>query len=126
MGFTQFLKERKLDICLLLILAGGALLFVTIMAFLTEEGGTTIWNDVALALKGWTYWLMLFAGAIFVLGLYYTIDFVRKHREFNRLVNLPGKSKFIQNQDRIEELAWRLGRKYEKTTVDKKKELRIR
>ena len=126
MGLMQFLKEKKLDFCILLILAGGAILFMTFMTVLADEGGTGLWNDISAKLGTWNYWLLLFGGAIFILGAFYFLDYIRKGRELNKLLEINSKSKFIQNQDRIEELAWRLGRDHEKRVVDRKKELRVK
>ena len=69
---------------------------------------------------------IIFGGIIFLLGAFYLIAHLGKRRELNKLLEITSKSKFIQNQDRIEELAWRLGQNYEKMVVDRKKELRIK
>ena len=70
--------------------------------------------------------VFILGGAAFIVGAFYLLDYIRKARELRKLLAEPGKSKFIQNQDRIEELAWRLGSKFEVIVVDKKKELKIR
>ena len=126
MGIMHTLKERKFDVSLLLAIFGGFLSFLSILSMLAEEGGTGLSNTIADLFGDWTYWLFILGTAAFIVGVFYLLDYIRKARELKKLLAEPGKSKFIQNQDRIEELAWRLGSKFEVTVVDKKKELKIR
>jgi hypothetical protein len=41
---------------------------------------------------------------------FYAGDTIRKYREFDKLIDTDSKAKFVQNQDRIEYLAWLLSR----------------
>ena len=126
MGLMQFLHKNKLDLSLICLIGGSLVFLLCILAVVAEEGGTGLGNDIAHALGSWTYWLTLLSGTLAVAGGYYFFDYIRKLKEFNRLMAMPGKSKFIKNQDRVEELAWRLSQKHEEMVIKKKKELRIK
>ncbi len=58
-------------------------------------------------------------------GAFYFGDTIKKHREFNKLIDTDSKAKFVQNQDRIEYLAWLLSARFEKKVQEKKKEFRL-
>lgn len=122
----QFLKEKKFDLSLFLAISGGFLSFLSVLAILAEDVGTGFSNTISDIFGEWTYWIFILGAAAFIVGIFYLFDYIRKVREIRKLLAEPGKSKFIQNQDRIEELAWRLGTKFEVGVVEKKKELKIR
>jgi hypothetical protein len=63
--------------------------------------------------------IVLFSG-------WYMGDQIVKRKRFNKLIDTESKSKFLDNQDEIEELAWRLSTKHEHIVMEKKKELKIR
>lgn len=120
------LHKYKVDLCFFCILFGGLLVGVCSVGFLSQPGAVGLPEDIAGFFGGWIYWLAILGFVLLLLGLFYISDYVRKLREFKKLIGISGKSKFIQNQDRIEELAWRLHLKYEKIVIEKKKEMKIR
>lgn len=126
MGLMQFLKNRKVDICFMLMIVGGFTLFMSLMALMAEQGSGSVWEDVSSSIGNWKYWLFVLGGGTLSVGAYYLADFVKKRRELLKLLEITSKSKFIKNQDRIEELAWRLGRNYEAKVVERKKQLRVK
>jgi hypothetical protein len=65
--------------------------------------------------------LLLFAPSAYLATLY-----LLKAREFARLVETPSKGDFIKTQDRIERLAFELGRREQDQVAARKKEFRIR
>ena len=90
------------------------------------ENSEGIFSSVNDFFGSWVYWLALLAFTSLLLGLYYLLDFIAKRKEFYNLFEEKSKSKFIKNQDRIEELAWRLSLKYEEKVIDRKKKFRIK
>lgn len=122
----QFLKERKLDISLLMVLCGGAITFFSVMSLMATPSTASLWGQFHTDLQGWLYWLLLLGGAVLVGGGYYLFDHIKMRKELTQLLKITSKSKFIQNQDRIEELAWRLGPLYEDRVIKRKKELRVK
>lgn len=57
---------------------------------------------------------------------YYMGDQIVMRRKFNTLIDTESKARFLENQEELEELAWKLSTKHERIVVDKKKELKIR
>ena len=74
----------------------------------------------------WSYWVMLLGGAMAIIGTYTILIFLKLLKEFKDLIDTPSKAKFIKNQDRIEELAWKLHPKYEQRVIEKKEKLHIK
>lgn len=72
-------------------------------------------------------WMVFFAAVIAVLaGGGYFIDFIRKKREFKEKIDTNSKKAFIENQEDIEVLAWKLGTSYEDKVDEKMAELKIK
>jgi len=63
---------------------------------------------------------------ILVPGIYYLVVFIKQLREFRELMKIDSKALFIKNQDKIEELAWRLHPKFEKQVIEKKIKLKVK
>lgn len=70
-------------------------------------------------------WIMVIGPILLVAGIFYLGDTIKKFREFNKLIDIDSKAKFVQNQDRIEYLAWLLSARLEKQVESKKKEFKI-
>lgn len=77
-------------------------------------------------LGNWAFWLVIGGLLILVPGIYYLATFIKQLREFNELMKTDSKALFIKNQDRIEELAWRLHPRYEKLVIEKKVKLKVK
>jgi len=73
----------------------------------------------------WMVWMMLLGPILLLAGIFYLGDTVKKFREFNKLIDADSKAKFVQNQDRIEYLAWLLSARLEKQVEAKKKEFKL-
>jgi hypothetical protein len=63
--------------------------------------------------------MIIFAG-------YYMADQLFKRSRFNELMETESKSKFMEDLDEAEELAWKISTKHELMVVEKKEELGIR
>jgi len=73
----------------------------------------------------WMVWLMVLGPIFLLAGIFYLGDTIKKFREFNKLMDTDSKARFVQNQDRIEYLAWLLSARLEKQVETKKKEFKI-
>lgn len=126
MSIYELLHRNKIPICSLFIILGVLLLVVSIMGILYSDGKTGLIQIIRDIIGNWSYWFVLLSVMLLAVGLFYFIDFTKKLKEFKNLIGTPSKSKFIQNLDRIEELAWRLHPKYEKIVINKKNEHNIK
>lgn len=70
------------------------------------------------------YDLCLFPVGLLVILVagWYMGDGIVKRRRFNVLMDIESKFEFIDNLDEIEELAWKIGTKYEILVMDRKEE----
>ncbi|MEW5937045.1 MAG: hypothetical protein AB1665_04395 [Candidatus Thermoplasmatota archaeon] len=73
-------------------------------------------------LNGWSYWLILLGGlGAFAFGIYLSSQ-LKNRSELLGYLRTESRAKFKANLDRIEELAWRLGGKYERIVLRRKEE----
>ena len=126
MKFNKFVRQYNIEISISFSILGGILVLFTGLGIISEEGSGSIFSSLKDYLGGWIYWLIIFGTISLLFGLFYLFDFIAKRREFYKLFNEKSKSKFIKNQDRIEELAWRLNPKFEKMVIEKKDKWRIK
>jgi len=73
----------------------------------------------------WNVWVVVIGPILLLAGIFYLGDTIKKYREFNKLIDTDSKAKFVQNQDRIEYLAWLLSARLEKKIEEKKREFKI-
>ena len=127
MSIFVFLKNNKITISSVLIVIGLALIILSTLALvLYTEGDVGILSTVHDFMGNWAYWALIIGIGLTSIGAYYIYSFTKELKEFRRLIKVNSKAKFIKNMDRIEELAWRLGHKYEKTAINKKEEFKIK
>ena len=122
----DFLHKNKIPICSLFIIVGIALTIFCTLSLIHEEDTTGITRTVNDILGDWAYWIMILGIALLVIGSYYIYGYLKLLKEFNGLMDINSKAKFIKNLDRIEELAWRLHPKFEVKVLDKKKEFKVK
>ena len=125
-SFNSFIHENKPGLCVIAIILGMPAIIISILSLLngTWDNGFTQW---AFDLTGnWSFWLIIVGFVLFIPGLYYLVTFIMQLREFRELMTTDSKALFIKNQDRIEELAWRLHPQYEKLVIEKKKKLNVK
>ena len=125
MSIMGFLHKNKLEICALLVASGIPLTILSILAiFYSDEPG--LGNSMYEIFGNWSYWVMVLGGTMVIIGTYTVLNFLKLLREFKGLIDTPSKAKFIKNQDRIEELAWKLHPRYERRVIEKKEKLHIK
>ena len=126
MELNRFMHENKVGLSVLGIILGTPLAMICVLslAYSNEDTGLVTWSYDFIGV--WAYWVILPALAILIISIYFLYDFIKRLKEFNSLMKIQSKAKFIKNQDRIEELAWRLHPKYERLVVERKKKYKIK
>jgi len=125
-SLSSFVHENKPGLCAVGITSGIPLLIISIFSLLYSDGdgGLERWaND---AVGNWAFWLLILGLLLLVPGIYYLMVFIKQMKEFRELMKTDSKALFIKNQDRIEELAWRLHPKYERMVIEKKLKLKVK
>jgi len=124
MGIENFLHENKPGLSIIGITIGTPAVLIGALSLFDGSTGIIGWaNDLV---GNWAFWLILAGFVLLVPGVYYLYSFRKDLKEFKELMKTDSKAIFIKNQDRIEELAWRLHPKYEKAVIKKKEKLKIR
>ncbi len=125
---------RKLREYILLIsivlLAAGIYLTVTSGYWVLKDIGFISPNngmDYLTQWAGdWNYWLLA-VGIIFLIsGGWYTVDTIRKREEFEEYMNSGSKREFVKHIKELEELAYKLGEKYQKRLEEQKRKWRVK
>ncbi len=126
MALTKYLHDHKIELSITSIVMGGLIIILTMGGVMASSDSDGIFTSIKDFFDNWIYWVMILGTGFLLIGLFYFLDFIVKRKEFYKLFDEKSKSKFIKNQDRIEELAWRLHPKYEEMVIDRKKEFRIK
>ncbi len=109
------------------VFAGGIVMSIlaTFYYFLSAQAPPFI-RDANAGLGNWIFWVAVLGYPLALGGGYYSVDLLRKRRQFERLMSSPSKATFVRNQDKIERLAWILSSEYERRVGEKKREFKIR
>lgn len=76
---------------------------------------------------GLSLWIIIPAGLLlFLIGVLWFASFMKKVKEFRKLIDEKSKAVFIRNLDEIEYLAWQLPMRYEEEVLNRKRELKIK
>ncbi len=78
------------------------------------------------SLGEWNWWILVGGIILVIAGGWYSVDTIRKRREFEEYMESESKREFIKNLRELEELAYKLGEKYQKQLEEKKKEWKIK
>jgi hypothetical protein len=125
-AFENFIHENKPGLCVIGIILGIPSVVVSVLSLLWKTGDTGILLWAHGFLGNWAFWVVIIGLLLLVPGIYYLAVFIKQLREFNELMKTDSKASFIKNQDRIEELAWRLHPRYEKFVIEKKDKLKVK
>ena len=74
----------------------------------------------------WNWWFLIMGLILAFVGGWYAVDTIRKKREFEEYINSESKKNFQQNLRELEEIAYKLGPRYEERLEEKKREWRIK
>lgn len=126
MKLNAFIHENKPGLCVLGIVFGIPLIVISVLSLMFSEGDTGITGWAHGLMGNWAFWFIILGFLVLIPGAYYLYVFIKQLKEFRELMKIETKSSFIKNQDRIEELAWRLHPKYERQVIDRKAKLKIK
>lgn len=74
----------------------------------------------------WNYWLLVL-GIIFVIaGGWFTFDTLRKRLKFEEYIDSESKREFVNNLRELEEIAYKLGKKYQERLEEAKRKWRVK
>ncbi len=125
----RWYREIRLEVGAMFLIAGIIMTILMVISFFIPSTAPTtpdFWYDLIHdKISGWMVWVMFWGPILLLAGAFYFGDTIKKHREFNKLIDTDSKAKFVQNQDRIEYLAWLLSARFEKKVQEKKKEFRL-
>jgi len=129
-GSVRILRELRLELSAMAFFAGIVLtMFVLDRYALGGASGTILpgfLKDVDRWIGEWMVWITVVGPILLLSGGWYFVDTIRKRREFDRLIDIDSKAKFVRNQDRIEFLAWLLGTGYHRRAEAKKVEFNLK
>ena len=124
---TRLVQELRLEISAMFFIAGIVLTIFAVDHYAFKpQNLPPILQDIEVRLGEWNVFLIVIGPLLLLSGGYYFFDTIRKRREFDRLVETDSKAKFVRNQDRIEELAWILGKRYHRRSQEKKAEFNLK
>lgn len=127
MATARILRELRLELSAMFFIAGIVLTVLpTGHYFVGRNDLPSFLLYIDQRVGEWNVWLAVLGPLLLLIGGYYFIDTIRKRREFERLIETESKAKFVRNQDRIEFLAWILGRRYHRRSEQKKIEFNLK
>ncbi len=126
-SLKQRIKDNRIWISLITAIIGAAGLFFSICG----DPVFGVWNvgimmDFANMVGDWNWWIFLLSIIAAIAGAGYFIDFLRKKSEFMELLDTNSKKAYLEKQDDIEMLAWKLGTSFEALVDEKMAQLRIK
>ncbi|MDP8012002.1 MAG: DUF3198 domain-containing protein [Thermoplasmata archaeon] len=118
-------REYIIIISIVLLVLGLVFLVFSFYGIFDSSASPDFISTFNKAVGDWIYWIFVLSIAIFLAGLYYTYDTIKKSREFFKYLNSDSKSKFISKLKDLEILADKLGPRHREMLEDKKKEWKV-
>lgn len=118
-------REYILYISIVLSVVGLVFLIFSIYGIFASNIAPEYISSFNKDVGDWIYWIFVLSIAVFIAGLYYTYDTIKKAREFFKYLNSDSKSKFISKLKDLEMLAYKLGPRHEEMLEEKKKEWKV-
>jgi len=122
----RIIRDFKLEIEVLIFVIGLILFIIGITGIFFSDSSPEFLKSIHRDFGSWTYWSAVIGILLLIGGGWYMIDNLRKRREFEKIINVDSKAKFIKSKDRLEYLAWALTSDHEKRLWKKKKEFKIK
>ncbi|MCJ2554965.1 MAG: DUF3198 domain-containing protein [Candidatus Thermoplasmatota archaeon] len=120
------LREFRLEISSFVLVLGIVPTTLVIINFIFRPSLPSTVIDLLDAIGNWFIWLVVVGPLLALVGGWYFVDVLRKQREFERLIEVPSKSHFVRNRERLETLSWYLPAEYRRRYRDQKKRWKIK
>lgn len=114
---------------MIVLVAGIVFTILGVASFLVPSSAPAepdfFYDLIKNKIGNWIIWVLFWGPILLLAGGFYIGDTIKKYREFEKLIDTDSKAKFVQNQDRIEYLAWLLSARLEKRVQEKKEEFKM-
>jgi hypothetical protein len=122
----RFSRDNTLELSILGLILGSIFTFIGIIGVFIPDYEIAIVTGILEVIGDWDYWLFMVALILTFAAAWFLYSNVKDRMGFKDLIDTGSKATFVRNQDELEEIAFRLGTKYQDILFDKKKELRIK
>ena len=130
MTFKTWFNDQRMWISLITMILGVIFLVVSMSGLWFEDLNKGIIEDFTSSLQqgdsDWNWWIFLLSVVAVIAGGGYFIDFIKKKKEFAKLIDTNSKKAFLEKQDEIEMLAYKLGTSFEDLVDEKIAQLKIK
>ena len=126
MSFMRKIREKMLILAGSIFALSIAGIVISSIYVFFQDSVPDILRDIARAPGDWNYWILVLSAFGLMIGGWYFYDVVKKKKKFEMLMETNSKSKFTRNLSELEEIAWYLGKEYERKLDEKKKLLRVK
>jgi hypothetical protein len=83
-------------------------------------------NPEIFSIGGWGFYLIALGLLSLLIGVLMLYSYVKKIKEFNKLMKVKSKKEFCAIKDDLEYTAWRLPSKFDGKVAEKKKEFDVK
>lgn len=120
------LREYRLEISSFVLVLGLVPTVLSIFHFFLRPYLPSTIIDLLDAIGNWFIWLVVIGPLLVLIGGWYFVDTLRKQREFEKLIVVPSKARFVRNRERLETLIWYLPVDYRQRYREQKKRWKIK
>ena len=129
--FKTWFNDQRMWISLITMILGVLFLVVSMSGLWFEDLNKGIIEKFTSSLvekdgTNWNWWIFLGSVVAVIAGGGYFIDFIKKKKEFAKLIDTNSKKAFLEKQDEIEMLAYKLGTSFEDIVDEKIVQLKIK
>ncbi|MVT13313.1 MAG: DUF3198 domain-containing protein [Euryarchaeota archaeon] len=117
-------REYIIYLSFILMVLGFILLAFSTLGIFSSSPPSYV-KDFHNYIGDWIYWIFVLSIALFLIGLYYFYDTLKKLKKFKEYINSDSKSKFLKNLKELEIISYKLGPKHEEMLEEKKREWKI-
>jgi hypothetical protein len=122
----RFARERTLELSIIGFIVGIITTIIGTLGVLLPSYDVEYIDKFLAKIGFWDYWLFIGAVMLLFTSVWFMYVNIKDRKTFNDLIDTGSKATFVRNQDELEEIAFRLGSKYQEILFDKKKELKIK
>lgn len=120
------LREYRLEISSFVLVLGLVPTVLAIFNYFLRPSLPATVIDLLDAIGNWFIWLVVIGPLLALVGGWYFVDTLRKQREFEHLIEVPSKARFVRNRERLESLSWYLSSEYRQRLREQKKRWKIK